>query len=758
MLEEDEEDNFPDARLASTPPPNSTSEFQSPGARSSFSISGTTAFSTYSEGEAADLDRDVIISDLPTLYNAAGELLRVIAPLQADPAKLAEIVQETKKPGSVAAKRLHGRERSFIGYQENFGNAHDYISSQTVMKSIFSAHTLPSRDSPSWRLIEILQTANLAWLAKWVVGAEQESSHTFDPLRTLDSAFPLDFLSSIFQSQSGSSASWMIGSSTLLTETFQIGLDIRTQLAVTVFARRHTERGFNHEQAVRDIFYNPPESDSSEDDKLRAWNINGLGSGEMGLLQEFDQQLLIRIATIKQCFLEDTQAIIDGNSSELSKLQARFPWSGFTVQVLDWVRRRNHELLSSIKKRGGVDAIVSNLKQEFDLDDSLIPTSTTPNRVPQRTTPRVSVRKNTARTRYASPINVSAKYYLPSLSSFDARGFKEFKKRHSNVGATVPSLPNTTAEEVAGIAEEHAGADHGSQRTGQDERIAPTNPGQDDWRPLEDLDSSPLSVEPSCANATPPAIRNFLKVRKANKENAHRSQPPALGKRPRSLLDAQHDAKELHWDDETQAPPQLEQAADRRPTQIRNGMENQDALREEPQEHDDVTDDEGFQNDIRPANHNHRRERPSSSSWPQSSLKRQRSAGPARSSAARFGLAENEDGEEEEEIEGEGEEGSRSNGSAEPREKLVEQFNHYARNTQQSTQQIARTQSGPRQPQVRRKWTDREETALIDAIRRHSTNWAGIKREDSAGPQRLVDRDQVSLKDKAGIMKLNYLQ
>jgi Myb-like DNA-binding domain len=70
--------------------------------------------------------------------------------------------------------------------------------------------------------------------------------------------------------------------------------------------------------------------------------------------------------------------------------------------------------------------------------------------------------------------------------------------------------------------------------------------------------------------------------------------------------------------------------------------------------------------------------------------------------------------------------------------------------------QNARAQIRVVRTQSRRPWTESEEEALLSYIEEMGCAWAEIKREDNRIGQKLLNRDQVALKDKARNMRFDY--
>ena len=68
------------------------------------------------------------------------------------------------------------------------------------------------------------------------------------------------------------------------------------------------------------------------------------------------------------------------------------------------------------------------------------------------------------------------------------------------------------------------------------------------------------------------------------------------------------------------------------------------------------------------------------------------------------------------------------------------------------------TATQPKKVQVRKAWTDEEMEALIDLIEEYGTSWTLLKERDAINGSILESRDQIALKDKARNMKVDFLK
>ena len=86
---------------------------------------------------------------------------------------------------------------------------------------------------------------------------------------------------------------------------------------------------------------------------------------------------------------------------------------------------------------------------------------------------------------------------------------------------------------------------------------------------------------------------------------------------------------------------------------------------------------------------------------------------------------------------------------------LSQSHNEYVRVNQSAKQKMAVV---PKPPQSRNAWTSLETDMLHYLITEHGTSWKLLKNEDLKQGHVLQARDQVSLKDKARNMKMDYLK
>jgi len=347
--EEEEEEDRPQ-----TPPPGAQGSIphRSPGGVSE--MSGTTAISSLSQLDAEDLDPEEILEHIDELYSASKKFLGILVP---DNGKDADTVKGLRMPGSRLSERFRAREEVLNMHLEVFRKSpQQYIRRPSILRALLGEQGQPSVHIPAELII---YKANLVVFAKQMITSQREHKPMWDTLRQLDmSLFPILFLSGFEDKQSASSHS-----SALLSETFALGLDIRTQLAITVLQNKHASNDgdWDPDEMLNEVFYNT----QGGPQMYRGWEVNGLGADGTDLPRQFQNKIRQRIEEIRNHFTEETQQLEEGDFVDFESLTADFDWDKFIHQVLNWARLRNREIETKIKEKGGIDDLVETLKDKI---------------------------------------------------------------------------------------------------------------------------------------------------------------------------------------------------------------------------------------------------------------------------------------------------------------------------------------------------------------------------------------------------------
>lgn len=348
-------------------------------------MSGTTVITSasgqtsHTAAELAALD-PMMVELLPQLWVSAFQILALLAPLNASVPMVESIVRELKVPGSRQAKRLQHQEEKFRLDRENFGTD-NFIRNSFILKKLFGSQQV---DAGTFRPDAILYAANIATMIKDLLVKESQGYSTQDFLAVLDTWFPECFVTEFADNVH-------IGRSTMLDETFEVALEIRTQYAIA--ALRYHKAGevrWDPDHVLTEIFYDAPEQRSELLSHFEDVTTNGQVKNLMraGPANSEDQEAIIteRVLEIRNAFRQSEDAVQAGDLVDFEQLHDQFPWSTFLAGVVKWSRSRFDEIEESIRQQGGVGNIVRSLIEAIKDNNSQVELSYHP--LPSTATPR----------------------------------------------------------------------------------------------------------------------------------------------------------------------------------------------------------------------------------------------------------------------------------------------------------------------------------------------------------------------------------
>ena len=370
-LLDDEEEHEEEAEGSGHPP-------RSPGGMSQ--MSGTTVLTTGSgqmSADLADLDATMIVEILPDLWVSSLQILALV-PAKVTVESVTSLVRELKVPGSAQAKRLMYREQKFVLQREKFGSD-VYIRPAFILQKLFGSQEIePGMLRPD----AILQAANLGTFIKDLLVKQKEGLSTFQFLTHLDTWFPESFVSQFEDNI-------MFGNSTLLDESFEMALEIRTQYTVVALLFHNSgEDKWDPNQVLTELFFEPlaqnPEEASFEDifQNRVVKRLLRAGPANIDRQEDFVRE---RVQEIRAAFRESEDAAQAGDLVDFDQLEDKFPWLSFQAKAAQWTLSRQDEIMESVRLQGGADNIVKsviemvkNNNSQTDLDFLPHPSTTEP--------------------------------------------------------------------------------------------------------------------------------------------------------------------------------------------------------------------------------------------------------------------------------------------------------------------------------------------------------------------------------------------
>ncbi|EDU51215.1 hypothetical protein A1F94_009754 [Pyrenophora tritici-repentis] len=339
--------------------PEDSVPFCSPGAASE--MSGTTAISSFSMVEAECLESRFILKHLRKLCESTEEFLEHIAPAEGTMRDDLANIQEMQKPGSYYGEEYLDYDLEVNVHLKHFkSEEHSYIHIRALHRALFGTNEPAAASQTGLDLV--LFQANLLIFAKQMMHSNRDDKRVWDVLRQLDNTFPGQFMHSLERDAQPTA----VGESALLKETFELALELRTQLAILVLQKSMDNTECNPDEMVSEIFFRSESSQAVDGSPIRGWNMSALGGDDSPLSQEFQDQVVKRLNKIREYFPMDDPSSERGEVVDIERLRAYFPWEPAILRLLEWVRLRRSELDAVIGSLGGSIAIARNVKRVFE--------------------------------------------------------------------------------------------------------------------------------------------------------------------------------------------------------------------------------------------------------------------------------------------------------------------------------------------------------------------------------------------------------
>ncbi|PGG96853.1 hypothetical protein GX51_07633 [Blastomyces parvus] len=671
-----------------------------------FNITGTTLLATDSEHESRELDPSIMIEALPDLDNSAKNVLRILVPQNFS----LTTILENLKNATFRARVKRVREM-FEAQKKYFGGRH-FIAVEATVNMIPSLKHIP------WYPHEFIQKTNLAQFALDLIPLDGNMSPSSEyTLSYLDESFPALFISSLLSPEEDRITT--PGQSALLDETFQLGLELRTQRAIAEL--RSGEQQVDVEFApdsILEIVFTAFANSDDESERLLGWKINGLRDENGGIPERFREEVLERRESIRNFFEVDESSTL----VRFDELESMFPWSEFVDQACKWIRMRANEIDEQLGKQASLNEAVEILQIEVDRRSSLDQQGIAS--IPESTTSAPSV-TDTVGVEQAGVLKPQmTESATTGQSKFSIKGFfksKAFVSRLVNLQAGVGSASGDVA------ADQPSGSP-------QPEAVAPARDSTPHINDGERTRQLPLGGSPGR-----PSPSEIVKIAERQRlATSSQRQRPTFKTPPAAFIDRQADARRL-------SPIGSSQLSSSRNRLIDRSKKRQASEIEQNEDHaegsTEQSEEEGFEADTRTP----QVEKNRASIARLQGRKRRRVGTEAPGTPSRPSATPSRQSQYLE---------SRQSGRGESAS--VEFTNDVANIPPASTapeiNRRVRKPGGGRIP-----WSVDECNQLKNLIVRYGPKWAKIKQfDDSLEHPKLSIRDQVNLKDKARQMAVDY--
>lgn len=743
-------------------PPRTASEAplanRSPSALSE--MSGTTAISSFSMAEADLLESRFILRHLPRLYQDTEDFLAHLVPHDGEIADDFGRMTEMQKPDSTYVADYVDYSEELARRLTHFRAQHQqYINVQAVQRALFGAN----RGVAAMRsgLNMLMYLANIVILSKNMIHSDRSDKNAWDTLRQLDNNFPTLYLAQLHREPE--EIMLVEGDSGLLKETFELALDLRTQLAILFIGRESEQDNFDPESALEEVFFESTDENDDQIPRIRGWNAAALGGKGLSLQAQYEDAIVERIKDIRNYLPTYEDGSQPSDTIDFEGLEQNFPWNSMVLRLLGWVRLRAGELHQGIVDIGGIGAIADNVNRTFDAAvNTSEETATNLHRESPRQK-RASFGKY--RRRSSQKFNPNTEVNPSILDRLIAKG--KAAVAPPSEAEPVPIMRETPAEEQTNELLPETEREPEPEASAQEALVpvAPEDPlpdleEDDPQGPVleEEVVDAPTSavdepseappVQESTLSEPPQSTLEYLQLlrqgKKLGKENS-------LG----SFFQRQSNAQRVGFgdgfDDDSQAAPGPSQGAG--PAHPRASGKRRRAL--DLSDDEDEEDDDLFVSEGRHARVTEQRAK----------AKRVRidptpSEVPAREATRTASLPSSAPPSHQPDVEG-------AEPVHEPRRVVSRPAQPAATqdtppvSTFRDLQHLARlnTAVNVKKPvQARSRWTLEEENALIAQMRDRPRQYASILVQDGLGDRLLQDRTQVHLKDKARNMAIAMIK
>jgi hypothetical protein len=325
--------------------PGNASLDLSPGRASA--VSGTTAKTTFSQEEIAELDPDVMLDSLKNLDGASDGLLNAIMPsVPVDTDGLFATCNEIVTPGTRASKIYKKRLDAFMMYKSDFTTpqVRDFVRPQNVSRALFEVTSIEDIPEGARRPDSIMYKANLASMLHMILVSTRdvEVANVPQMLESVEQAFPTVVAGSEYNP---------------LAVALSIGLT--TQLAVNKIQDSVKDVDFNPHDIVTKAFHS--------EDGYRHYNALHLNTAPVQQETAGLERVNSIVNGIKATFndLGETDPIL-----AIERLRDTYSWYNFIESdLVPYMMERKRTLDHEVHMAGGIDNLDADIKKSVQNKD-----------------------------------------------------------------------------------------------------------------------------------------------------------------------------------------------------------------------------------------------------------------------------------------------------------------------------------------------------------------------------------------------------
>ncbi|KAK6435700.1 hypothetical protein LTR95_008112 [Oleoguttula sp. CCFEE 5521] len=301
--------------------------------------SGTTAKTTFSAEEVAQLDLDNIVDALEDLDTISGKVLDDLMSAEPDVRRI--VWKDIATAGTRAQKAFQRHSRDFAAQKEYYASPEQvYIRPDIVLRALYAVNTVEDVADDAARPDAIIEKANLARLLHAVIVEVQDPLHpTIDELKALETAemwFPR-----------------AIAGNEWSNEAFDLSLALSAQLAIQNAASFAEDPNYDPQGVATSTFYEVDDEGTQNYRHELDLNMDQLPAQHVDEALDRVAQL---VNELKKPFHSEEPAVA------IQVLRAQFPWSDLITAAEDYYITRRLQLEGQIAALGGVKSLTTSLQ------------------------------------------------------------------------------------------------------------------------------------------------------------------------------------------------------------------------------------------------------------------------------------------------------------------------------------------------------------------------------------------------------------
>ncbi|KAL8863508.1 MAG: hypothetical protein Q9178_000189 [Gyalolechia marmorata] len=683
-------------------------------------FSGTTVRTSRSDQELSREIAEDMICNLKDLSDASDKILGKLIPRNISEASVQDKLANLLDPTSRDRKQLEKYSSTFQVHSDVYGWSSLFIDVPSIVRNVFDLPEQEDLQTGPWRMDPVLYKANLTAMVR---GMMAQTNDNFEKsIEALDTEFPRPFLQRFVDKTSVEDTA---DGSTLLEDTFDLALDIRTRSYILHAKRLVDMPKFDPDSLLQQIFY--------QDTKvLNGWNVTGIRSEDLVENRKLRNTFINRLDQLRQTF--------SSPDIDLDSLEQRLSHNRLLASLVRWSQLRLTEIALQLERVEGADGIADAMETVLKGGDQVNVDSKSNHSQVGQTAGPAGVAMPPPVYDSTSPGAIPA--LVTRLKEREAilSASKNQREILQQSAAAVRATPTPAASRGLLVASAPSPA-RGQTKNASSSHEPPP------WQPPRVEDEEGLNNEPDSATTIESILQTQKKIdAESNKENVAiqtRPQPTSSSQtnprkgtpvRKQHFIDAQPGARRIPF--ESQEPE---------PSVVKNPplLSAQNLQGEAGGSQIDVSEDEGFQLDTRQITVSKKRNRAS-----RDHSTRANGQTPSKRARTEGRRVPAEDGDL-------GNAMQRHNAAYDP--PAPSQIETYR--VVNSTAKF-RVAMQHKRRQIRNPWSDEETNRLQELIEDFGLSWSFLRDQDNRhkdGPA-LMERDQVALKDKARNMKMDYLK